>query len=89
MTTKLDNWETVEEEEKLRKEFLFSSFTEALAFVQKVGEEAERENHHPDIHIYFKKVVIETTSHDQGNKITEKDTQLAEQINRIFSKKTI
>lgn len=89
MKTKPSDWKIIGEDEKLQKEFLFAGFAEALKFVQKVGKQAEKENHHPDIHIYFKKVVIETTSHDKGNKITEKDTKLAEQIDKIFNRETI
>lgn len=69
-----------EAENALQKTFSFSDFKEALAFVNRVGEIAERLQHHPDIRIVYKKVSISTTTHDAGNTVTEKDEQLAEAI---------
>jgi 4a-hydroxytetrahydrobiopterin dehydratase len=62
----------------LEKKFVFKNFKEALAFVNKVGESAEQYNHHPDIAIQnYKEVVVRTTTHSEGNTITEKDHELA------------
>ena len=69
---------------KLEKKFIFSDFREALSFVNKVGELAEQLDHHPDICLQnYKEVVISTTTHSAGNKVTEKDTQLAEAIDNL------
>ena len=69
----------------LEKEFVFDDFVEALAFVFKVGVLAEKLAHHPDITIVYNKVLIRTTTHDEGNKITEKDRKLAEMIDKVYS----
>lgn len=53
---KLD-WEVMEEK-KIKHEFKFKDFAEALEFVNKVGKIAEQEGHHPDIYIYYNKVVL-------------------------------
>jgi 4a-hydroxytetrahydrobiopterin dehydratase len=71
-----------EENKSLVKEFSFSDFSEALTFVNKVGELAEAANHHPDIHLGWGKVVISLTTHDEGS-VTEKDRQLAKEIDEI------
>jgi len=69
-------------DDMLRREFGFTNFQEALDFVVAVGEIAEQQQHHPDIHLVnYKSVVIETTTHDEGNSVTEKDLELARLIN--------
>ncbi len=70
----------LERENFLEREFVFKDFIEALAFVVKVGILAERLGHHPDIIIKYNRVLIRTTTHDEGNKITDKDRKLAELI---------
>lgn len=75
-----------ETDNTLKKTFDFSDFKEALIFVNKVGEIAERIQHHPDICIRNSKhVFIATTTHDQGSRVTEKDRQLVGAIDELFS----
>jgi len=70
--------------DKLEKKFIFSDFREALSFVNKVGELAERSDHHPDICLKnYKEVVISTTTHSEGNKVTEKDLELSKAIDNL------
>ena len=55
---------SVEEGKKIKKEFKFKDFKEALNFVNKVGDIAESENHHPNIYLYgWNKVRITLTTH--------------------------
>ena len=69
----------------LQKTLTFSSFQEALSFVNKVGELAEKLNHHPDICIKnYKEVSISTTTHDAKNKLTDKDYQITEAIDKLL-----
>ena len=49
---KVDGWDVKSNEDKsyfLKKDFKFKNFIESQNFTNKVGEIAERENHHPDI----------------------------------------
>jgi len=74
----LSNW--MKEGNLIEKQFQFKDFVEALSFVNKVGEEAEKMNHHPDIFIHsWNKVKITISTHSEGG-ITQKDFQLAEKI---------
>jgi 4a-hydroxytetrahydrobiopterin dehydratase len=74
----LSDW--VQEENQIAKEFQFKDFVEALSFVNKLGTEAEKMNHHPDIFIHsWNKVKITISTHSEGG-ITEKDFQLAEKL---------
>lgn len=75
-------WRLVDDA-KIRKEFVFKNFKEALAFVNKVGELAETEQHHPDIHLVsYKKVIIELSTHAIGG-LSENDFIVAAKINNL------
>ncbi len=74
----LSGW--VQEGKQIAMQFQFKDFTEALGFVNKVGTEAEKMDHHPDIFIHsWNKVKITISTHSEGG-ITKKDFQLAEKI---------
>ena len=61
----------------LERTFELENFVEALAFVNRVGELAEAENHHPDIAIHYNRVTLRWWTHTAGG-ITDRDRELAE-----------
>jgi pterin-4a-carbinolamine dehydratase len=61
---------------KLEREFAFESFVDAIAFVNRVADLAEIENHHPDIEVHYNKVVLRWWTHTAGG-ITDRDRELA------------
>jgi 4a-hydroxytetrahydrobiopterin dehydratase len=67
---------------KIQKEFICKNFIEAMKFVNSVAELSERTKHHPDIHIYYNKVIIELWTHSEGG-VTQKDIDLAAGIDKI------
>ena len=67
---------------KLHREFRFADFSEALGFLVRVGIEAEKRNHHPEIANVYASVTIDLTTHDAGG-ITEKDVDLARAIDAL------
>ena len=71
-------WEVLDQK-KIRKEFKFKSFKEAIAFVNTVADLAESEGHHPDIHVLYNRVVIELWTHAVGG-LSENDFILAAKI---------
>ena len=72
-----------EEGESLVRDFEFANFADALAFVNRVGEEAEEANHHPDILIHgWNKVRLTLSTHSEG-RITAADHAMAERIDAI------
>lgn len=77
----LTGWEF--KEDKISKEFQFSNFKEALAFIVRVGFEAEQLGHHPNLSNVYNNVLIELQTHDVGNKVTQSDIELAKAINEI------
>jgi len=67
----------------LQREFRFKDFAEALAFVNRVGELAEREGHHPDIEIHWNEVTLRWWTH-VADAVTERDHQLAALSNQLI-----
>ena len=63
-------------DDALEQTFELPSFPEAIAFVNRVAELAEAENHHPDVAISYKKVTLRWTTHSEGG-ITDRDRDLA------------
>lgn len=74
-----------EENGVLVGEFQFDDFKSALAFVDRIGEAAEAANHHPDIELGWGRVKVLLFTHSE-QKITNKDHQLAEEIDQLYGK---
>ncbi|WP_194973707.1 4a-hydroxytetrahydrobiopterin dehydratase [Aquiflexum lacus] len=72
-----------EENNKLKKDFKFKDFQEAFAFMTRVAFLAEAQGHHPNWSNVYNTVTIELTTHDEGNKVTQKDKDLAAAIDKI------
>ena len=76
----LNDWQGAGD--KLLKRFKFDNFAEALAFINRVGEIAERHDHHPDITFGWGYAEINLTTHDAGG-ITSRDFAVAKEIDAI------
>jgi len=66
-----NGWQLVREHH-LEKEYKFKDFREALDFTIRVGELAERQNHHPDIYLAWGKVKLSLWTHKIDG-LTESD----------------
>nr|MBS0038572.1 4a-hydroxytetrahydrobiopterin dehydratase [Saprospiraceae bacterium] len=77
------NW--TEKDDKLTAKLKFRDFKQAFSFMTSVALEAEKMNHHPDWNNVYNNVHITLSTHDEGNKITEKDRALAGAISKIYS----
>lgn len=75
------DWE--ERDGALVRELEFPSFAEAIAFVNRLAELAESENHHPDVDIRFRRVTVRWSTHSAGG-ITERDRELAERTAELL-----
>ena len=69
---------------RLSKEFNFKNYRQSFAFTSQVAMLSEKKNHHPTIILDYGKVVIKLISHDV-NEVTERDIDLANQIDKIYS----
>lgn len=69
----------------LQRQFVCPNFSKAMEFINSVALLAEVQNHHPEIHLHqYRKVTLTLTTTDAG-KVTLKDLQLAEQIDRLWN----
>ena len=60
----------------LERTFELATFPDAIAFVNRVADLAEVENHHPEIRIDYRRVTLRWWTHTAGG-ITERDVELA------------
>ena len=84
---KVDGWDVKSNKDKnyfLEKEFKFKNFKNSQAFVNKVGEIAENENHHPDILFGWGYTKIKIFTHAIKG-LAESDFILAAKIDKISS----
>lgn len=69
---------------QLVREFSFTNFVEAFAFMTKVAIVAEKQNHHPEWTNVYNKLTIRLSTHDAGNVVTNKDRELAQAIDGLL-----
>jgi 4a-hydroxytetrahydrobiopterin dehydratase len=65
-----------EEDDALVREFELASFPAAIEFVRRLAELAERENHHPDIDVRYRRVLVRWSTHSAGG-VTDRDRDMA------------
>ena len=84
LLAQVPGWEvvTVDGIDRLRRAFKFANFRAAMAFAVEAGMIAEREDHHPDLHVAWGRVVVETWTHKIGG-LHENDFILAAKIGAI------
>ncbi|MFQ5582944.1 MAG: 4a-hydroxytetrahydrobiopterin dehydratase [Calditrichia bacterium] len=76
----LSGWKLAGKE--ISKFYQFGDFKEAMDFVNRLAEEAEAMDHHPDILIRYNRVELTLSTHSEGG-LTEKDFRLAKKIDRL------
>lgn len=79
----LSGWK--HDEDKIKKEFSFNNFRDAMAFLNRIAFEAEDQVHHPEIFNVYNTVKIALSTHDAGGKVTEKDIKLAKTIESLYN----
>jgi 4a-hydroxytetrahydrobiopterin dehydratase len=78
------DWQLVDDAHRIERRFSFRNFREALSFVQKVGEIAESEGHHPDVQFGWGYATISLqTKKIKG--LHENDFIMATKIDRAFA----
>ena len=71
------------DDDALEREFKFGSFREAVSFLVRIAFAAEAANHHPEIWNVYSTVRLRLSTHDAGDKITQRDVDLAGQISAV------
>jgi len=72
----------MDREEAIVFRLRFKKYLDAIEFLKRVAEAAERLNHHPDVKLRYVNLTLRLTTHDAGNKVTEKNLQLAGEIQK-------
>ena len=80
---KLEGWSVSEDGKRIRKRWKMRNFVAALEFFRLVGDLAEAEQHHPDLHLTgYREAAIEISTHAIGG-LSENDFILAAKIDRL------
>jgi len=72
-----------QQDDTLYKKFTFKDFSEAFSFMTRVALLAEKADHHPTWKNTWNTVEIWLSTHSEGNTVTEKDQELAHQIDAL------
>lgn len=72
-----------EENNRLKNTFTFKDFSEAFAFMTRVAMIAEKMDHHPTWTNTWNTVSVELSTHDAGDKVTDRDRKLAAAIDKL------
>ena len=75
----LDGWEAAKDREAIVKEYRFSNFSQAFAWMTQVALLAEKMDHHPEWTNVYSRVSVALTTHDAGG-ITRNDLDMAKQM---------
>jgi 4a-hydroxytetrahydrobiopterin dehydratase len=81
--SELDGWKL--SRGKIRREFEFSGFEDAFAFMTRVALEVEKLDHHPEWFNVYNNVTIELVTHDVGG-LSDYDFRLAKIIDDVAKK---
>ena len=79
LLSQLKDWNLDKGNLNISKGYVFKNFAEAMTFINKVGDLAEEEGHHPDMHISYNDVQLTLTTHAIGG-LSENDFILAAKI---------
>ncbi|SRR6056297_2385108 len=76
-------WELDADAQTISRKWKCKNFVEALEFLQKIGEVAEQEQHHPDLHLTgYNRVRVTLTTHAIGG-LSENDFIVAAKLDRL------
>ena len=81
----LQGWQLAADDKQrpaIEKDYLFTSFNAAFAFMGRVALTAERANHHPELLNRYRRVLVRWTSHSEGG-VTALDLELAANCDKL------
>src|ERR1700730_14873401 len=76
------SWTLMDDAHRIERTFRFLDFKGAIAFVNKIGELAEAEGHHPDLHLSWVYVTVSMHTH-KIKRLHENDFSMAAKITRL------
>ena len=84
----LKHWELDEETGAIVRELEFPTFEQAIQFVNRVAQDADDRDHHPDIDIRYRRVTLALVSHDVGG-LTDRDRRMARLVDEQFKRSSL
>lgn len=76
-------WRMSEDGKKIGIRYVMKNFTAALDLMNRIGQVAESENHHPDLHLTgYRNLAVELSTHAIGG-LSENDFILAAKVNDL------
>lgn len=79
MLADLSDWDLDAESGAIVRNIEFPTFIEAIQFINRVAQDAEEHDHHPDIDIRYRRLRVALISHDVGG-LTNRDRRMAKLI---------
>ena len=84
LMSEIPRWQYHPERTLISREYVFSNYADALTFTLKTGQMAQAQNHHPNIHLFYNKCLVEYTTHRPAG-ITMNDFICAEKVDQIYA----
>lgn len=84
----LTEWELDSESGAIVRHLEFPTFTDAIQFVNRVAQDADDHDHHPDIDIRYRRLKVALISHDVGG-LTKRDSRMARLIDEQVRRSSI
>ncbi len=75
----LTDWELDPDSGAIVRNLEFPTFADAIQFVNRVAQDADDHDHHPDIDIRYRRLKVALISHDVGG-LTTRDSRMARLI---------
>jgi 4a-hydroxytetrahydrobiopterin dehydratase len=83
LLTQVPGWTLAADGKAIRRDWVCKDFVSALSFFSEVGQLAEKEGHHPDLHLTgYRRAAIEMSTHAIGG-LSENDFIMAAKINQV------
>jgi len=80
----IDGWKLTDDHKMIYREYILHNFMDAINFIDRLAPIAEKDKHHPDIHLtQYRNLRISLTSHDLGG-LSDKDFIVAKKINDLL-----
>ncbi len=80
----LSNWEFNDKENKITRVFKFENYYETMAFVNAIAWISHKENHHPDLEVYYNQCVVHYMTHAVKG-LTENDFICAAKVEQLLA----
>lgn len=74
-----------QENNQLVKTYHFKDFAHAIRFMQHCQPKIDALNHHPEWTNVYNRIEVRLCTHDAGNQITSKDTELAQLLDECYT----